>query len=108
LPDPNNFQNSVTRYAGRVLLVLTLFALYVWLCRRFFIILEIDACLDAGGSFDYAAGRCVGPNAGDLPPLALRAPFSLWLLLLGLPALAVGGLDLSIKRLLQRWGFFHD
>lgn len=94
------------RFAGRVLLALALFALYVWLCRWLFIIVEVDVCLDAGGSFDYASGRCVGLTPGDLPRPAIRAPLSLWLLMLGLPALAAGGLYFFIKRLLRRWGIF--
>jgi hypothetical protein len=92
------------RRAGNIVLFLALFALYAWLCRRLFIILEVDACLDAGGSFNYAAGRCVGATPVDLAPLALLAPFALWLILLGLPALVVGGLHISIKQLLRRRG----
>jgi hypothetical protein len=94
----------VTRHLMKILLVLALFALYAWLCRKFYFLFEVDACLDAGGSFDYATGRCIGLPIGDLPPLARRAPFALWLVLLGLPALLVWGLFQVIWRALRYWG----
>lgn len=88
----------------KVISIIALFVLYAWICLKFYLFLEVDACLDVGGSFDYATGRCLGSSIEHWPPLALRAPFLLWLVMLGLPALLVWGLYRFVGRVLRHWG----
>lgn len=57
----------VTRSATIFWLTLAL-GVYAFLCYGFIDFMEIDACLDAGGMFDYSAYRCVGA-AHEVPPL---------------------------------------
>jgi len=55
---------------------LILFVLFVWLSRHFFALMEIDSCLDDGGTVQD--GICIESRHGQWA-LASERPFLEWL-----------------------------
>jgi hypothetical protein len=75
--------------ALKILLALSLFALYVLLCQYFYDVLNQRVCQPdtAIGQESNALCSASGPS-GNLD-LGMESPYWLWLLMLGMPALPV-------------------
>ena len=63
---------------------------------------ELEACADAGGSFDINTGACRGASAGYIPQLARTGLFVFWSLFLGLAVLPAWLTHRLLGRLTQR------
>jgi len=83
---------------AHLIAIFLLFLLFVWLSRALFGIVEVDGCLDGGGSVDYAAGVCVDSRHGKWGFVSAQSYLG-WLIALGIPALVTWGFYLAILRL---------
>ena len=90
------------KIALRVLWLLILFVAFVWLCREMFLAADLDACLDGGGTYNDATRTCSGSRFGEGFNVGTQGPFLFWMVIVGVPALAVLGIDALCCRL-ARW-----
>jgi hypothetical protein len=67
----------VWRVFGWILLTAPIAAVLVHYVGRFFL---IDACLDAGGAFDYTRGLCITEGEVSLPYVPYHRQFTVELL----------------------------
>lgn len=81
-----------------VVLRISVFLAFVWLCREFFSFGEIEACVDDGGVANETLGICTDSRHGQWQMVSGGSYWS-WLASLGLPALLV----LGVYALIRRW-----
>jgi hypothetical protein len=83
-----------------IILRISAFLAFVWLCRELFAFGEVDACVDDGGVANEALGICTDSRHGQWQMVS-GGSYLVWLMSLGLPALIVFGAYAFILRWLR-------
>lgn len=82
-----------------VLLGIALFFLQVYLAQQLYLFMFRDACQDAGGAYQAAYRLCSGLTTQE-PDFGARMPYWRWLLILGIPAVLLIALQVSLHALM--------
>jgi hypothetical protein len=86
-----------------VVLGIVLFFVYVWLAQHLYLFMARDACQDAGGAYQAAHRLCSG-LVNQEADFGARLPYLGWLVVLGIPALLLIGVQISLHALVTALG----
>lgn len=81
-----------------VALAIVLFFVYIWLVQHMYLFMVRDACREAGGVYQSAFRLCSG-LVNPEPDFGARMSYLRWLMVLGIPALLLIGVQISLHAL---------